>query len=70
MRGGVVTEVGSEWWRRKAMKNFLAAGERRLESSGRAGLTGEGFWIETEWCRLGGGESLLPIVVRVVGAWW
>ena len=37
------------------MRNFSAAWERRSELAGGAGLADGGFWIETEWCRLGGG---------------
>ena len=37
------------------MRNVLAAGERRSELAGGPGLAGGSFWIEMEWCRLGGG---------------
>ena len=37
------------------MRNFSAAWERRSELAGGAGLADGGFWIEAEWCRLGGG---------------
>ena len=36
------------------MRNFSVAWERRSEVASGAGLDG-GFWIETEWCGLGGG---------------
>ena len=39
------------------MRIFSAAGERRSELAGGPGLAGGSFWIETERCRLGGGEK-------------
>ena len=55
------------------MRNFSAAGERRSGLAGGPGLVGGSFWIETEWCRLGGGgksatdcgESVGGVVVTV-----
>ena len=38
-----VMEVESEWWRRKAVRNFSAAGERQSELAGGAGLAGGRF---------------------------
>ena len=56
--GGVITGVRGERWRQKAVKKFLAAGERRLELA-----------RETEWA----GELMVLFSGRLAEmctAWW